>query len=125
MTTKRRKTAKPDTEADDITFVVGSGNIFRDLGLPDPELRLAKADLTHVIEAIIRERGWTQRKAASVLGIATSDMSDLANGKLKRFSLERLERFLVALDMDVVIQIAPRPAHSKHPALSVHVVTDG
>src|SRR5450432_3260020 len=112
MTTKRRKTATTDTDAEDITFVIGSGNVFEDLGLPDPELRLAKVELTYVIEGIIKERGWTQRKAASILGIATSDMSDLANGKLKRFSLERLERFLVALDMDVVIQVAPRKAHS-------------
>ena len=110
------------TAVDDSTIFVGSGNVFQDLELSDPDVRLAKVVITRIIEGIITSREWTQRKAASVLGIATSDMSDLMNGKLKRFSLERLERFLVALDMDVRIRIAPRKARSRQPTMSVHLV---
>jgi predicted XRE-type DNA-binding protein len=122
MIHRRHKKGTSDTPAEEVAIVHGSGNVFEDLGLPEPELWLAKADLTRVIEGIIKEREWTQRKAASVLGIATSDMSDLIRGKLKRFSLERLERFLIALDMDVRIQIAPRRARSKCAKLSVQLL---
>ena len=37
-------------------FVAGSGNIFADLGINNPELELAKAELAHAIRSIIRER---------------------------------------------------------------------
>ena len=122
MSPRRHDTGTSDTNAEEIAVVHSSWNVFEDLGLPDPDVRLAKAALSRVIDGIIKERGWTQRKAASVLGIATSDMSDLIRGKLARFSLERLERFLVALDMDVRIQIAPRRADSQHAAVSVQLL---
>jgi predicted XRE-type DNA-binding protein len=99
-----------------------SGNVFEDLRLPDAEERLAKAELARIIRGTIRERGWTQKKAASVLGIATSDVSDLMRGKLLRFSQERLERFLNALDLEIRIQVGPRPAGKKHAGVTVELV---
>ena len=117
MSPARRTTHVP--KIDDTSITPGSGNVFEDLGLPDADIHLAKLDLSRVIEDIMKAREWTQKKAASVLGIATSDMSDLIRGKLARFSLERLERFLVALDMDVRIQVAPRKKRSKAPRVSV------
>jgi predicted XRE-type DNA-binding protein len=45
-------------------FMVSSGNVFADLGLPDAGTRLAKAELARSITAIIQERGLTQREAA-------------------------------------------------------------
>ena len=45
-----------------------------------------------------------------MLAIAPPDVSDLMRGKLARFSQERLERFLNALDMDVQIRVRPRAA---------------
>ena len=83
----------------------GSGNVFEDLGLPHPAERLAKAELARVIRTIVKEKTWTQRRAAAALGIAPPDMSDLMRGKLARFSqVIRLERFLNALDMDIHIR---------------------
>ena len=122
MSATRNKRTTGKASAMDTTIVVGSGNVFEDLGLPDPEVRLAKVDLARVIEAIIKERDITQRQAAALLGIAASDMSDLLRGKLARFSLERLERFLLALDMDVRIQVAPRRPRSKNARLSVQLL---
>ena len=87
---------------------IGSGNVFQDLGLPDPAERLAKAELARVIRTIITDKDWTQRHAAKVLSIAPPDVSDLMRGKLARFSQERLVRFLNALDMNVRIQVGPR-----------------
>ncbi len=94
----------------------GSGNIFADLGRPNPEELLAKALLAIEIRQIIHENGWTQRYAATKLGVAPPDVSDLMRGRFSRFSQERLERFLNKLDYDVHIHIAPRPKGKRRAA---------
>ncbi len=94
----------------------GSGNVFADLGLPDAEELLAKAELAIVISHIIQDNGWTQRYAAAKLGVAPPDVSDLMRGKFFRFSQERLERFLNKLDYDVHIQVVPRPKGTRRAA---------
>ena len=99
-----------------------SGNVFQDIGLSDASGRLAKAELARVVRQIVRDRNWTQRRAAQVLGIAPPDMSDLMRGKLARFSQERLERFLNALDMDVRIQVGPRRAGKRRATVTVELV---
>ncbi|MCR4332897.1 MAG: helix-turn-helix domain-containing protein [Sulfuricaulis sp.] len=104
-------------------FEEGSGNVFADLGRADAEERQAKANLTHVIVNIVEDHGWTQKKAASVLGIAESEMSDIMNGKLRRFSRERLERYLNVLGMEIRIQVYPRPAGKQRAGVSVQVLT--
>ena len=99
-----------------------SGNVFEDLGFPDAAERLAKAELARVARKIIKERNWTQAHAAEVLGIATSDMSDLIRGKLARFSQERLARFLNSLDMDITIQVSPRVEGHGRAGITVELV---
>lgn len=94
-------------EIDGIDVEEGSGNVFADLGLPDPEERLAKADLSIAIARIIRDRGWTQTEAAEVLGVSQPDISHLFRGKLAGFSIERLTRFLNLLGQDVEITVRP------------------
>ena len=64
----------------------GSGNVFKDLGLPDAGERLAKAEFARAIRKIVKDKNWTRRRAADVLGIAPPDVSDLMRGKLARFS---------------------------------------
>ena len=108
---------------DESTVHDSSGNIFEDLGLPNPEERLAKAELARVIRTVIRDRGLTQAQAAEFLGVKQPDVSDLTRGKLARFSMERLERFLNALDMDVRIQVGPRPAWKEQAGVTVELVT--
>jgi predicted XRE-type DNA-binding protein len=106
-----------------VAFEEGSGNVFADLDLADAAELQAKADLTHVIINIVEDHAWTQKKAASVLGIAESEMSDIMNGKLRRFSRERLERYLNLLGMEIRIQVYPRPAGTQHAGVSVQVLT--
>jgi predicted XRE-type DNA-binding protein len=65
-----------------IEIEASSGNVFEDLGLPDAGERLAKAELVRVIRNIVKDKKWTQRRAADVLGIAPPDVSDLMRGKL-------------------------------------------
>ena len=86
-----------------------SGNVFADLGLPDAEERLAKADLALMIAREIRSRGLTQAEAAELLGVAQPDISNLMRGRLSGYSIERLTRLLNDLGQDVEIRIRPSP----------------
>ncbi len=45
-------------------FTLSSGNVFKDLGLLNPDERLAKAKLAHEINSLIADQGMTQKKAA-------------------------------------------------------------
>lgn len=88
-----------------------SGNVFADLGFPDAEIRLVKADLARHLTEVISARGLTQREAAALMGLSQPDVSDLRRGLLNRFSQERLERCLNRLGFDVAICVsAPAPA---------------
>ncbi len=126
MSSKRRTPTAaavvPRKAPSEVVFEEGSGNVFADLGLADAAERQAKADLTHVIIDIVEDHGWAQKKAALVLGIAESEMSDIMNGKLRRFSRERLERYLNVLGMEIRIQVYPRPAGKQHAGVSVQVL---
>jgi len=99
-----------------------SGNVFEDMGMRDAEERLAKAELARIIRAEIRDRGLSQTEAASLLGIQQPDVSDLVRGKLSRFSISRLERFLNALDREIRIQVGPRPQGKARAGITVEAV---
>lgn len=99
-----------------------SGNVFLDMGMRDAEERLARAELARVVRRQIQERGLTQIEAASLLGIQQPDVSDLVRGKLSRFSMARLERFLNSLDLEIRIQVGPRPEGKSQAGISVEVV---
>ena len=88
-------------------YKVGSGNIFADLGLENPEELQLKSRLTHLITRSIRQRGWTQQKAADVLGIKQPDVSELTRGeRLEHYSVERLMNFLSKLEHKVTITVS-------------------
>lgn len=86
-------------------IVAGSNNVFADIGHPQPEEALAKAQLAHRISTIIKQRGLTQAQAARVLGTPQSKVSLVVTGQLDGFTIDRLMRFLTALDEDVEITV--------------------
>lgn len=88
-----------------IGITKGSGNVFADMGLPDADLLLVKAELTMRISQIIQKRGLTQAKAATVLGIDQPKVSALLRGQLDGFSIERLVRFLMALGCSIELKV--------------------
>lgn len=98
----------------------GSGNVFRDLGLPDADVLQAKADLVHQIGAIIAERKMTQVEAARVLGITQPNVSALLHGRIEGFSIERIARFLGALGRHVDITV--REKAKREPTITVRAV---
>ena len=91
-------------------YTISSGNVFADLGLPNSEEALAKAELAHKIGVVIRERGLTQVQAAELLGIDQPKISALIRGHLSGFSIDRLMRLLLLLgqDIKITVQACPR-----------------
>ena len=90
-----------------LTIRRGSGNVFADLGLPNPEQELLKAQLTLQIYKIVKARGLTQTQAGAVLGIKQPHVSALMRNRAGNFSVGRLMEFLTALGQDVRITVKP------------------
>ena len=105
--------------SDEIKIRQSSGNVFADLGLPDAEQLLAKADLAIEIARVIEERGLTQADAAEIMGVDQPKVSALVRGRLDGFSMERLYRYLNALGRDVEIVVRPTPSGGKGPSVRV------
>jgi predicted XRE-type DNA-binding protein len=99
--------------------VVGSGNVFADLGYARPEEAAAKAELAHKITKIIGRRRLTQAEAAELLDVDQPKISALRRGKLTGFSLDRLVRFLVLLGSDVQIVVKEQPRSRRRARLLV------
>ena len=89
-------------------YVVGTGNVFEDLGHRRPAEALAKAELARKIAELIARRRLTQAEAAELLNVDQPKVSALVRGRLAGFSLDRLVRFLVQLGSDVEIVVKPR-----------------
>ena len=94
-----------------------SGNVFADLGLPNPEQELLKAQLMLQIYRIVKHRKLTQAEAGEILGIKQPHVSGLMRGLSGNFSVERLMDFLAALGQDIEIRV--RPARKAHGQVSV------
>ncbi len=95
----------------------GSGNVFADLGLPNPEQELLKAQLTLQIYTLLKGSGMTQVEIAKILGVRQPQVSLLMRNRAGNFSVGRLMEFLIALRQDVEITV--RPTRKEHGALSV------
>ena len=90
-----------------------SGNVFADPGLAAAAERLPKSELAWRIAERIRARGLTQKQAAAELGIDQPRVSDLLNGRLRRFPLTRLLALANAAGLDVAITVAPTGAPTR------------
>lgn len=111
---KRKKIAREDA------IKVGSGNVFADLGLPNPEQELLKAELTLQIYRLIKQRNLTQTQAGKILGISQPHVSALARNRAGNFSVGRLLEFLTALGQNVEINV--KPARKEQGEMSVVLI---
>jgi predicted XRE-type DNA-binding protein len=91
----------------DTEVTAGSGNVFADLGLPEPEVWLAKAHLVHRLSEIAEEHGWSNAQMAEALGLDEASVADLLDGDLEKFSLEQLFGCLSALGQEIEIVVHP------------------
>jgi len=109
--------SKP-TNSDTVRIERGGGNVFADLGRPDADAHLLKAELVSNIDEIIRHRKLNQSQAAKLLGLSQPDISRLLRGNFRDFSVDRLLRLLMKLGRDVDIVIS-KPKNRRAARLTV------
>ena len=88
----------------DQTITRGSGNVFADLGLPNPEEHQLKASVVMLIGRVMEQHGLSQTAAAARMGISQPDLSKLLRGGFRGFTLERLLSCAKAIGVDFEIR---------------------
>ena len=79
---------------------------------PDPIAPLKLQAARALVTALER---WTSGDASALIGVERERIADLRRGKLERFSLERLIRFLVRAGARVEVRITPPGEASLEP----------
>lgn len=92
---------------DKLEVVRGSDNPFRDVGLPNADTKLLKADLSGKIIDILDKNGWSQRQASKETGIDQADICRIRNADLKGFTIDRLVKILNNLNYTVEVTVRP------------------
>lgn len=100
-------------------LVEGSGNVFRDFGDPEADLKQAKAVVAARIIAVLDSRRLTVRKAAALTRFAAADFSRIRNADLGRFTLDRLMKMLAALDCDARVTVRVDARRGSEAAMAV------
>jgi predicted XRE-type DNA-binding protein len=100
----------------------GSDNVFADLGLPNPEERLLKAQLALRIQDMLEHKDWTQGQVADALGLDQADVSRLLRGRLAGFSVDRLLNLITRLGHNVEVRISEEEVAPEAAHLSVRMV---
>ncbi len=103
---------------DDMKPIYGSGNVYRDLGIPNPEARQLKAILAAQVHKVLDDEGITTRKAQELTGIDQADFARVRKCNLGRFSVERLITMLEGLGQEVEVSVEVHPRRRSTAALS-------
>ena len=98
-----------------------SANVYADLGYPDSESMLVKAQLAAKIAEILQRRALTQARAAEILGLTQPKVSALLKGRFRGISEHRLLECLTRLGRDVHIVIKPTPKSRSNGRLTLSV----
>ncbi|MCL2658875.1 MAG: helix-turn-helix domain-containing protein [Betaproteobacteria bacterium] len=85
----------------------GSGNVYADLGMPDADEMIVKAQLASKIGEIIKARKWNQSQAAEVLGLTQPKLSKMLRGQFRGISEAKMLDCLTRLGRDVQIVVGP------------------
>jgi predicted XRE-type DNA-binding protein len=86
-----------------------SGNVFRDFGYPDADVRQAKALMGTQIMKILDAEGLSTREAEARTGVSHSDFSRIRQAKFSRFTIDRLMTILSQLGQEVELSVSVHP----------------
>ncbi len=103
-------------------YTPSSGNVFKDLELPNPDERLAKAKLAYKINGLIADQGMAQKEGADFLGLSRSKMTDLRNGRLRNFTIDHLFSLLGKLDCHIEIRVSPKSNRDTQESIDVALI---
>jgi len=97
----------------------GSGNVYRDFGWQDADLRQLKAMLAAEIIKTLDRKAFSVRQAHSETGIAAADFSRIRNADLDRFTVDRLMTIINRLGSRIEVNVKvtkSRQVRSPQPA---------
>jgi predicted XRE-type DNA-binding protein len=97
---------------DDFELMRGSGNVFRDLDHPNPDLEQLRAILAAQIIKVLDARDLSVRATSALTGIAAADFSRIRRANLGRFTVDRLMNILDRLGQHVEVTVRMRPRAS-------------
>ncbi len=103
-------------DKEDFAIVHGSGNVFRDVGFPNPDVEQAKALLSAQIIKVLRMKKMTNRAASKISGVTEADISRIKNPDLKRFTIDRLMTILNKLDPEIDVNIEFKSGSKRKPS---------
>ncbi len=99
-----------------LEVVHGSGNIFRDFGDPDADVKQLKAILAAEIIKKLDDSDLSVRKAQQQTGIDASDFTRIRNAKLDRFTVDRLMTIVNRLGSRVDVTVKTRRLSARQMA---------
>ncbi len=85
----------------------GGANVYAELGRPDADEMLVKAQLASRIAEIIKRRRLTQVAAAEIIGLPQPKLSGLLRGQFRGVSEAKMLACLTRLGRDVRIVVGP------------------
>lgn len=95
------------TDDEPIELEVGEGpSVFHDLGDPNAETKLLKAQLAGEILDVLNRRKLSTRAAEELTGVAAADIARIRSADLGRFTIDRLVRVLSRLDRRVELKVS-------------------
>ena len=96
----------------EIIVTKGSNNVFEDLGFDTPEAtNLAiRAELMLDLCQFIKEKEWTQSQAAEFFGETQPKISNLINGDIDNFSIDKLVLMLGKAGKQVTVEVTQKVA---------------
>jgi predicted XRE-type DNA-binding protein len=89
-------------------------NVYEQLGFPDADEMLVKAQLVSQIAEILRARGWSQQQAAKVLGLTQPKHSKMLRGQFRGVSEMKMMDCLLRLGRAVKIVVGPESKTSDY-----------
>jgi len=97
-------------------IIRGSGNVYRDLNVPDADVRQFKAILAAEIIKNLDKKGLSVRKAQSLTGVPAADLSRIRNADLDRFTADRMMMILNKLGsrVEVSVRVKERKREAVH-----------
>lgn len=90
---------------EDFRLVHGSGNVFRDFGRGDADVRQTKALLAARIIGILDDKGLSTREGERRTGVSHADFTRIRNVRIDRVTIDRLMTVLNKLGKQVGVQI--------------------
>jgi predicted XRE-type DNA-binding protein len=91
-----------------LEVIRGSGNVFRDLNVPNADVEQLKSILAVEIIKTLDAQGLSVRAAHRLTGFAAADYSRVRNADLARFTVDRLMTMINKLGSRVVVAVKVR-----------------